>query len=64
MQLNNTISIANTGNMSQLMANLKQADEQLAALLPSLGYAGSTNSINSYKLYRVTIYFMDGTNSH
>jgi hypothetical protein len=29
------------------MANLKQADEQLAALLPSLGYAGSTNSIKA-----------------
>jgi hypothetical protein len=34
MQLNNTISIANTGNMEEVMANLRQADEQLASLLP------------------------------
>jgi hypothetical protein len=47
MQLNNTISIANRGNMPQVMANLKQADKQLAALLPSLGYTGSTNSTNA-----------------
>jgi hypothetical protein len=38
MQLNNTISIANTGNMAEVMTNLIQADEQLAALLPSLGF--------------------------
>jgi hypothetical protein len=44
MQLNNIISLANAGNMPEVMANLKQADEQLAALLPSLGYTGSTNS--------------------
>jgi hypothetical protein len=44
MQLNSTISIANTGNMPEVMANLKQADEQLAASLNNLGYTGSTNS--------------------
>lgn len=44
MQLNNTISVANTGNMEEVMANLQQTDEQLAALLPSLGYTGGTNS--------------------
>jgi hypothetical protein len=44
-QLNNIISVANTGNMEEVMANLQQADEQLASLLPSLGYTGSsTNS--------------------
>jgi hypothetical protein len=44
MQLDSIISVANTGNMPEVMANLKQVDEQLAALLPSLGYTGSTNS--------------------
>jgi hypothetical protein len=44
MQLNNIISVANTGNMEEVMANLQQADEQLAALLPSLGHTGSINS--------------------
>jgi hypothetical protein len=44
MQLHNIISVANTGNMEEVMANLQQADEQLTALLPSLGYTGGTNS--------------------
>jgi hypothetical protein len=33
--------------MPQVTANLNQADEQLAALLPHLGYTGSTNSTNA-----------------
>jgi hypothetical protein len=40
MQLNNTISAANAGNMPEVLANLVQADEQLAALLPTLGFRG------------------------
>lgn len=47
MQLNNIISTANTGNMAEVMANLKQADEQLAATLPGLGYSNSKNSTNA-----------------
>jgi hypothetical protein len=45
MQLHNIISVDNTGNMEEVMANLQQTDEQLAAVLPSLGYTGGgTNS--------------------
>ncbi len=47
MQLNNTISTANTGNMAEVMANLKQADEQLDATLPGLGYANNKSSTNA-----------------
>jgi hypothetical protein len=51
MQLDSTISVANTGNMPEVLVNLKQADEQLAALLPSLGYTGNTNSTSAYYGY-------------
>jgi hypothetical protein len=44
MQLNNMISVANTGNMEEVIANLQQTDERLASLLPGLGYTGGTNS--------------------
>lgn len=46
MQLNSTMSVANEGNMQEVMANLQRADEQLAALLPTLGHIEGTNSTN------------------
>jgi hypothetical protein len=47
MQLNNIMMVANTGNMEEVLANLQQADEQLASLLPGLGYTGGTNSTSA-----------------
>lgn len=47
MQLNGTISAANSKNMTEVMTNIKQADDQLASLLPQLGYTGDTNATNA-----------------
>jgi hypothetical protein len=43
MQLNNTKSTANTGNMTEVMDELKQADEYLANSLKGLGYTQNKN---------------------
>jgi hypothetical protein len=43
MQLNDTGSIANGGNMSEVMSKLKQADQHLAASLDELGYSQIKN---------------------
>jgi hypothetical protein len=44
LQLNDTSSSANAENMGEVMAKLKQADDQLASALIGLGYKGSNNS--------------------
>ena len=46
-QLSNISSMANTGNMTEVMANLKQADQQLEGQLDDIGYAKSKNSTNA-----------------
>lgn len=44
MQLNNASTIISTGNMTSLMSELKQADQQLAGSLNELGYKEVTNT--------------------
>jgi hypothetical protein len=43
MQLNNTKSTANIGNMTGIMDNLTQADEYLTNSLKGLGYTQNKN---------------------
>ena len=50
--------------MPQVMANLKQADEQLEPCFLVWDMRAVQIQLMHNKLYRVTIYLMDGTNSH
>lgn len=43
MQLNNTTSTVNTGNMAGVMEELKQSDEYLTSLLKGLNYTQNKN---------------------